>query len=646
MPDEAQDIENITFEAGLNLEDQFPVPNYDQWRALAQESLKGASFEKKLLTPTYEEIDLKPIYTAQDREGLPFASELPGFGYYTRGTGAGGYINRPWEICQEIPAANAREFNEALKSDLKRGQTGITLDFQAIIATLEDLTRALDGIDIRLRPLHIIPGYSALEAAMMLKELAERQGVDMAEISGSIDADPLAYMVRHGELPIAVDDAFDRMARAVRWASDHAPRVKTVGISGLPYHDAGADAVRELAYVLATGVEYLDRLMRHGVPVDVAAGNMRFTFAVGPFFFMEIAKIRAARTLWAKITAACGAGENSRKMTIHARTSSYYQTRLDPYVNMLRSTTETFAAAAAGVDSIHTGSFDETFGPGGEFSRRTARNTQVLLNEECRVNRCMDPAGGSYFVETLTRQAAEKAWRRFQDIEARGGMLAALQEGFPQAEVSAVHEKRSADIARRKVIIVGSNFSANVNEKPAAAGGVKKKPGQSPSPAITPLEPRRAADMFEALRAAVDKHKEKTGSAPRVFLATMGPLSRHKARADFSQSFFEVGGFEVIYPNHPGGQGFSDAETAAGAAARSGAAAAVICSSDDAYPQWVPPLARALKKQNPRLAVVLAGFPKDHAESYKQAGVDEFIYLGADVFQVLSGILKQLGVIS
>jgi len=480
-----EDCHKIKLEKELNLESDFSPPSVEEWKAAVEESLKGASFEK-LVTQTDEGIDLQPIYTKKDIENLPYLDQKPGFAHYLRGTVPGGYLGQPWEICQEIPYSLAQSFNEALKYDLQRGQTGINLllDLAAqkgldsdsaaredvgkngtAISTLEDFSMALANIDIEKHPLHIAVGFSGLEIIMMLNAFLKQHGKEISRVKGSIDTDPLGYLVIHGDLPISLEAAFDRMSLVSRWAGQQAPLLKTIGVSGLPYHNAGADAVRELAYVLATAVEYIDRLLERGIVIDDIAGQMRFTFGIGPFYFMEIAKLRAARMLWAKIIESCGGSRLAQKMTIHARNSFYNQTKYDPYVNMLRTTTEAFSAVAAGVDSLHTNPFNEVFGCGDEFSRRAARNTQVLLLEECHLDRLIDPAGGSYFLESLTHEVCQKAWMKFREIEAMGGMFKALVKDFPQVEIAAVHEKRKQDIIDRRSIIVGTNYSANVNEK-------------------------------------------------------------------------------------------------------------------------------------------------------------------------------------
>jgi methylmalonyl-CoA mutase len=480
-----EDCHKIKLEKESNLDSDFSPPSVEEWKTAVEESLNGASFEK-LVTQTDEGIDLQPIYTKKDIENLPYLDQNPGFAYYPRGTVPGGYLGRPWEICQEISCSLAQSFNEILKYDLQRGQTGVNLSLDlasqkgldpdtaakedvgkngTAISTLEDFSMALANIDLGKYPLHIAVGFSGLEAVMMLNAFFKQQGKEISRVKGSIDTDPLGYLVIHGDLPISLETAFDRMSLVTRWAGQHAPLLKTIGVGGLPYHNAGADAVRELAYILASGVEYIDRLLERGIVIDDIAGQMRFTLGIGPFYFMEIAKFRAARMLWAKIIETCGGSRQAQKMTIHARTSFYNQTKYDPYVNMLRTTTEAFSAVAAGVDSLHTNPFNEVSVSSDEFSRRVARNTQVILLEECHLDRSMDPAGGSYYVERLTHEVCRKAWEKFREIEAMGGMFKALEKGFPQDETAAVHEKRKQDIVEGKSIIVGTNYSANVNEK-------------------------------------------------------------------------------------------------------------------------------------------------------------------------------------
>ncbi len=732
MTDESQVSKEIKLDKELRLADDFSPPSYEEWKALAEASLNGASFEKKLVTGTYEGINLHPIYTATDVEGLGHMDQKPGFAGNVRGNYAAGYLAHPWEVCQEISIPDAHQFNDALKYDLQRGQTSVFLSLdvatrsgldsdsaddagprvgngKVAISTLEDFSAALENVDLEKFPLHVDAGISALEPLMLLNGLLKKQGQEVSRINGSIGADPLGFLATYGALPHETENVFNRMSMAVNWANVHMPTMKTIGVSGLPYHNAGADAVSELAYVLASAVQYIDEMIERDLSIDTIASSIRFTFGIGPFFFMEIAKLRAARMLWSKIIDLYGGSPEAAKMIIHGRTSFYNQSQYDPYVNMLRTTTEAFSAIVAGVDSLSTNPFNETLGGTDEFSRRVTRNTQIVLNEECRADQVIDPAGGSYFVEKLTAEVAEKAWQMFQGIEAAGGMLQAVQKGIPQQHVAGVAKKRKDDIAKRKAIIVGTNFSADLKEekpltcfpdydvfysqrkqylntyrqargkgqqtvitdkinglKTIFTDGASDKTvtagtelflagatmGEVSSATVTsgkiltvpPLELHRQAEIFERLRDAVEVYKEKTGSAvgPKLFLATMGTMAQYKARADFSLSFFEIGGFHVIAPQGPG---FETAEAAVIATQESGAGVVVICSTDELYPQWVAPIVSGLKEKNPGVIVVLAGYPKDQVETYKAAGVDEFIFLGADAVQILSGILKKLGVL-
>ena len=650
MTDASQISGEIKLDKEFNLGDDFSPPSYQEWKDVAEQALKGANFDKKLVTKTYEGIDLQPIYTSEDLKGLSHLKQKPGFSGNIRGTYASGYLKQPWEISQTVSASSAEEYNKALKNDLQRGQSGLTILLHK--NRLDELSIALEGIDLEKYPIHIIPNHSALESLQFLNSLLTKHGKDANNVHGSVDADPLGYLALHGSLTESVKNVQERMAESITYAQQNLPNIKTIGVCSLPYHNAGADAVSELAYVLASAVKYIDWLAEYQIHIDTIATNMRFTFAIGPFYFMEIAKLRAARLLWAKIIEAYGGSQKAAKMTIHGKTSTYNQTVYDPYVNMLRTTTETFAAIVGSVDSLNTNPFDESFGQGNEFSRRVARNTQIVLEEECGMDRLIDPAGGSYFLEKLTHQVAEKAWHMFKEIESLGGMLDALKKGRPQKQISEVAEKRRRDIAKRKSIIVGTNFSANVKEKSPETATQNAKNTDTLIPAknlkkaieITPLNVHRQSEIFEVLRNAVETYKAKHNSetGPKLFLATMGALAQYKARADFSQGFFEVGGFDVTYPQ---GAGFESPAKAAEAAGHSGADVVVICSTDDTYPELVPPLVKGLKEKNPEVITVLAGYPKDQIENHKKAGIDEFIYLGVDAHQVLSRILKQLGVL-
>jgi methylmalonyl-CoA mutase len=675
----------------------FDVPTYDEWVAVALASLRGRPLEK-ISGQTYEGISLRPLYHQGDLAGLPHLETLPGQFPYLRGTRADGYLAAPWLIAQEIAAPTPALFNAALRHDLAHGQTAVNLipdmptrdgldPDQAppgavgrdgvSLADLADLAAALDGVDLATTPLFLRAGAAVLPLAALLAAFAARSGQDLGALRGGLEADPLGELARRGRLPLSPAEAYDELAQVVRWAQAAAPHLHVITVHGYPYANAGGSAVQELGFVLATAVEYLRALQTRGLDVDTAATRMQFAFTLGGDFFMEIARLRAARLLWAQIVQAFGGSETAQKMVIHGRSARWNKTVTDPYVNMLRVTTEALAGAVGGVDSLHADPFDAEARPPDDFARRIARNAQVILQEEANLKQIIDPAGGSYFVEWLTDQVAQRAWVLFQEVEAQGGMLAALQAGLPQQQVAATAAARAHNLARRKDVLVGVNLYANVDEQPlapdktdyaavqaeratavagrrrpeaalgldgappamataiaaAAAGAtvgqltaaLRRGYAKDGGTAVTPLAQQRGAEPFEQLRAKAAAYAAQHGHPPRVFLANMGPLRQHKARADFARAFFEVGGFEVVYP-----QGFETPAAAVRAAVEAGVTAVVICSTDETYPDLVPPLVSSLKARRPDAVVILAGYPKDQVAAHKAAGVDEFIYLGAD----------------
>lgn len=445
---------------------------------------------KKLLTKTYEGITLKPIYTRLDTEKLPLTNELPGFSNFVRGSKENGYLGKAWEIAQEIPYADAEEFNSAIKHDLKKGQTAINLklddatklgldadyaDTELVgnnglsISGIKSLTRAFDGIDLTKQPLFVETGFSSTPFTILLNAYLKSEKIEIKNLNGAIQADPISYLAEKGKLPVSLDFAFDKLKLAIEWYEKNAPQIKAVGISGLPYNNAGASSVQELAFTISAGVEYLNEMISRGLSADTVAKSMRFTFGIGPNYFMEIAKLRAARVMWAKVLETFGLKEENRKMTIHAKTAHFNQTTYDPYVNMLRTTTEAFSAVVGGIDSMHTNPFNESFSLPDTFARRIARNTQIILNEESHLSKLVDPAGGSYYVENLTNEVINEAWEIFKGVENKGGLLESIKDGSIQNKISEIVELRKSDISKRKSSIVGVNNYANMKEEKVKA---------------------------------------------------------------------------------------------------------------------------------------------------------------------------------
>jgi methylmalonyl-CoA mutase len=703
----------------------FPPSSSQEWRIAAEKLLKGVPFDKKMISRTYEGIDLQPIFTPADLPPGTADSQFPGFPDFRRGGQVLGRAGKTWEIAQEISYPTHEEFGAALRHDLGRGQTAVCLPLDGAvragldpdqsdaehvgkggvsIISLDELAQALEGVDLSQHPLYVEAGQSGPIFLAMLSALLAQRGEPPAALRGSTGVDPLGTLVRDSVLPTSLEGAYDEMYCATHWAVRHAPLVRTIAVFGGPYHDAGANAVQELAFVAGTAVEYIRAMLDRGLTIHDVARRVRFTFPVGTNFFMEVARLRAARMLWSNLVEAFGGSEEDQVMLMHTRTSGFTLTRVDPYVNMLRATTGAFAAAVGGADSVHVSPFDELVRTPDEFSRRIARNSQIILRDEAHVGSVVDPAGGSWYVEWLTDALAQKAWALFQDIETRGGMAEAVKAGYVQGLVESTATARREGSERRRDPIVGVSVYANVAETPLDARPVdreilhrrrsgklkalKQTPDHGPGMAIhryleqvresapadmlglmidaalsgatvgeiarvwrstrgdqpataQPLPERRQAEAYEELRGAMAGFVERTGSRVRVFLAAMGPVDQHKARADFSAAFFAVGGYDVLAPG-----GFDTPERAAQAAAAGGTPIVVLCSTDDTHSSIVPPFCALLKAARPGVIIVLAGYPKDHLEDFRKAGIDEFIHVRANIIEVLRSLAKRIGVMA
>ncbi|HZG60429.1 MAG TPA: methylmalonyl-CoA mutase family protein [Anoxybacillus sp.] len=667
----------------------FPLPSYEEWKQEVEKSLKGKPIEK-LYSTTYENLRIKPIYTREDIESLEHIEQYPGFSGYVRGIEANGYIGEPWAVSQELSANSAKEWNEIIKHDLERGQTEIHLVLDKLgfsVTSLEEIEEMFSGISLGDYSLRVDAGESSLAFLALFAAYLQKQQIPLERVRGTIGMDPLASLAEKGQLSSSLTTLYDVMADITAWAKEHMPNLKTMIVHSEPYHNGGANAVQELAFAFATAVEYLNECLNRGLTIDEAAQCISFSFAIGANFFMEIAKLRTARLVWTNIVQAFGGNEESQKMSIHARTSHFTKTVYDPYVNMLRATAEAFAATVGGANSLHVSPFDEAIQQADEFSRRIARNTQLILLEESHLGKVIDPAGGSYYVESLTAQLAEEAWKLFQQIEAKGGIVKALEEGFVQAEVEKVAELRKKNVKMRKEKIVGTNFYANLAEPPvqrteanehtvtfselplneenveqlkagfsekqfvqtaismvarrATAQEIKKALAEdSLSVQIEPIQQWRLAEPFEKLRKASEAHFEKHGSRPKVILINLGAIPNHKTRADFITGFFEAGGFEVVKNN-----GYISAEEAVQGALSSKGTHYIICGSDESYVETVPTIAGELKKANPHLKLYVAGKQAPEVEeTFVQAGIAGFIHIDSNCYETLAEFMKDMGV--
>ncbi|MFF0571890.1 methylmalonyl-CoA mutase family protein [Streptomyces sp. NPDC004041] len=612
---------------GLSPAAAFPDPSHDQWQSLVEGVLRksgkevsGPAAEEALSTTLEDGLITRPLYTASDESP---DTGFPGFAPFTRGSRAEGNAAGGWDVRQRHALTDPARLNEALLGDLENGVTSLWLTVGGPAGVpVDGLARALEGVYLDLAPV-ALDAPSGLDAAAteLLRLYAER-GVARGAARGTLGADPLGHEARTG---VEAD-----LAPAVRWArrcDAEYPGLRAIVVDGLPYHEAGGSAGEELGLSLATGVAYLRALTAAGMSVEAACGQLEFRYAATADQFLTIAKLRAARRLWARVAEASGAPAAGAQRQ-HAVTSPVMMTRRDPWVNMLRTTLATLGAGVGGADSVTVLPFDHALGLPDAFARRIARNTSTILMEESHLARVIDPAGGSWYVERLTEDLAAAAWAFFQETERAGGLPAALRSGQVAQRLAATWAARSAKLARRKEPITGVSEFPMPGERP-----VEREPAPDSYAGAPGGLPRvRRDEAFEALRARSDAHLAATGSRPKVFVAALGPAAAHTARASFAVNLFGAGGIEAVHDPVS-----VDADTVAGALTASGAPVAVLCSSDALYAEQADAVAGALKSAG-AARVFLAGRPGDYAD------VDDHVFAGCDAVAVLTSVLDRMGV--
>lgn len=606
--------------------EEFPPISTKEWEDKILADLKGADYQKKLVWRTIEGFSVQPYYRAEHLENLKHLKYVPGEFPYVRGNSA---KCNCWYIRQDIDATDATEANKKALDVLMRGVDSLGFDLcckeEFSNEEFEILIKDISIEDIELNILNP-------SAAHPFVDFLKTKKLEKAKVNGSVGFDPMAHLTLNGNFCKAQDEVFETAKELIEKAKDY-PKFRTIGVNGEMFNNSGATIVQELAFALAMGNQYLNLLTEKGLDIDTVAQNIKFNFGVSSNYFMEIAKFRAARMLWAKIVEAYEPKDlEVAKMNIHAVTSKFNQTIYDPYVNMLRGTTESMSATIAGVDSLTVTPFNKAFESSTVFSDRIARNTQILLKEESYINKIVDPAGGSYYIENLTHSIAEHAWKLFQTIESKGGYIEAFKAGFIQEQVNESANKRNLNIATRSEILLGTNQYPNALEKLEVEIKEKCCCSCKRDDAIAePIKPFRGAEQMESLR----MKSEKAAVTPKVFLLTIGDLTMRKARAGFASGFFACAGFEVI-----DNLGFSTVDEGVKAALDQKANIVVVCSSDDEYSEVAPAV---LEKLGDKAITVVAGYPKS-IEDLKAKGLKHFIHMKSNLIETLQGFQKELGI--
>ena len=601
---------------------QFPPISTTEWKDKVIADLKGADFDKKLVWRTNEGFNVQPMYRAENIVGLKTTDSLPGEYPYVRGT----KCDNEWLIRQDIFVENPQEANRKALDLLNKGITSLGFQIGRDQITPESLASLLNGINAEKVELNFISCIkNASKIGEELSSYFKKQGIDLQKVKGSIGFDPFKRILKHGrDFPKYAD-----MAEQVINSVSELPGYRVLMADAFMLNNAGSYITQELGFALAWGNEWLSVLTDKGLTVDKVANRIKFNFGISSNYFMEMAKFRAARMLWAQIVSAYKPNcDCASKIEMHAQTSQFNMTIYDAHVNLLRSQTETMSAALAGVNSITVTPFDITYKQPDEFSERIARNQQLLLKEESHFNKIVDPAGGSYYIETLTASIAEEAWKLFLEVEDAGGFYAALRSGFVQNTVNAAAESRRTAIARRKEILLGTNQYPNIHE--TALDKIVAETGHSCgcyhheecTPEMPALHTVRGASDFEALRLAT----EKSGKRPKVFMLTIGNLAMRLARSQFSGNFFGCAGYEII-----DNLGFDTVQAGVEAAIKAKADIVVLCSSDEEYATLAP---EAYKLLEGKAIFVVAGAPES-MEDLKAQGITRFINVRSNVLETL-----------
>ena len=609
---------------------EFTAPTTQEWLDKIEVDLKGADFQKRLVWRTNEGFNVQPFYRREDLANLKTPDALPGEFPFVRGNKKDSNV---WYVRQNIEVTDAKEANKKALDILNKGIDSLGFKLKGDMVSKETVEALLDGIycdcievNFATCPRH------AVELAEILVAYFAEKGYDKEKVVGSIEFDPMAKMVMKGKDVTPVLENGPKLVEALK----EYPHFRCIAVSSDALNNAGAYIVQELGYALAWGNEYLQQLTDAGVDVDLAAKSIKFNMGVSENYFMEIAKFRAARLLWAQIVKQYEPkNDDSCQMCFNATTSTYNQTLFDSYVNLLRSQTEAMSAALGSVHSMVVTPFDAPYEEATDFSERIARNQQLIIKEESHFDRIVDPGAGSYYIEHLTDALATEAWKIFLKVEEEGGFLAAVKAGTIQDDINATNVKRHGDAAKRKEFLLGTNQFPNFTEKSEgkkakACGCCCGKAEDSAPSEIKAINSTRLAADFEDLRI----HTEET-KVPVAFMLTIGNLAMRQARAQFSCNFLACAGYKVI-----DNLGFKTVEEGVDAALEAKADIVVICSSDDEYAEYAIP---AFKYLDGRAMFVVAGAPAC-MEDLKAAGIENYVHVKCNVLETLKEYNQKLGI--
>ncbi|GIN85547.1 methylmalonyl-CoA mutase [Heyndrickxia sporothermodurans] len=602
----------------------FPSFSMKDWGETANASLKNRTIDS-LEKNTYENIMLKPLYTKEDLE-MNNLDQYPFSGSNTRGFHPFGYQQRKWKITQKLFKSKWEELHPILSSAIQWGQNVLSFDIDKLENVKQVDFSNINELDLSKTPIFLLTKTNFKNIISKLLELPSK-----GNVTGFAGTDLVSKGIDKGEILVPTSKEFSEWVDLIKRADTDINRLKTICIDLTPYHNGGANAVQEIAIALSEITFYVERLKVEGWQPGKVAGKIVFHFPIGGNFFMEIAKLRAFRRLWSTFGNAYELTAEEQILTVSAETSSLNKSVLDPYVNLLRTGNEAFAAVLGGVDFLHISAFDETFNESNEFSTRLSRNIHLLLGEEALLNKVCDPAGGSYYIETLTNELVRKAWKLFQLIDAKGGILSVLQSGWLQKEITEIMEQRQEDIATRKRSLIGTNVYANLSEE-------LEFPETSHNDTLNKvlaLIPKRLSQPFENLRKQTEMLK-KGNFTPTAGLICLGKLKNHKGRADFATGFLAAGGIHSKWSNEC--ENIVEIEEFI---KKTNYPYYCICGNDDSYERLAKKIAQLFKEKYINIVVDIAGrFPNEKWIRMKENGISGSIYMNQNLIEKHTNLLK------
>lgn len=617
----------------IKLFSEFPPVSTQEWKSRLEHDLKGIPYDK-LIWKSIEGIDVHPFYREEDLAGKDYLQSLPGEYPFIRGNKV---TSNDWEIRQDIHVSDIRNANTTALDALDRGAGSLGFIIPpSLNFSRKEFTLLLQDIHIDSISLNFIGRAHAPKIIEFLKEQVLKKGIDPSHINGSVDIDPLGYLSVNGKFFSSEKEEFDLCTEMISRATKSLPNLRVIGINTDIFHNAGGSSIQELGLGLAMISDYMDRLSDNGIDPKVIAHSMQLNFAVGSSYFMEIAKLRAARLLFARLVKAWNVDdEKFMKIFIHCRTSEWTQTIYESSINILRSTTQAMSAILGGADSVQVIPYDHAYGQPDTFSERIARNIQIILKEEAYFNKVIDPSSGSYYIETLTDSLAEKAWHLFLEIEDQGGYFKTFKNGYIRKLIIEKSKEKDLNLSHRKDIMVGINQFIDQSEKipdvpdSAAAFAETKQDHQFIAP---PLYKYRKSILFEEIRLRTARSKS---GAPEVFLLPFGKPALRRARAEFSANFFACGGFKII--DH---HGFHSIKDGIESLKKTKAHIVVFCSSDEEYMLLTSDDIRELGRE---IIPVVAGNPKEATDELRSRGIDHFIHIKSDIVEELKNFQELLG---